>query len=72
MDSPEITVPETASYFSFTHFMQSESGFDGGNLKYSIDGGAFAIVPAAAFKYNEHSGVFGDAPARRAAGRSPR
>lgn len=62
MDTPEITVPETASFFSFTHFMQSEAGFDGGNLKYSIDGGAFAIVPAAAFKYNEHSGAFGDGP----------
>ena len=62
MDTPEITVPETASFFSFTHLMQSEAGFDGGNLKYSIDGAAFAIVPAAAFKYNEHSGEFGAGP----------
>ena len=62
MDSPEITVVETASYLSFTHFMQSEASYDGGNLKYSIDGGAFALVPAAAFDYNEHSGVFGDGP----------
>lgn len=62
IDSPEITVPEDASFLSFAHFMQSEQGFDGGNLKYSIDGGAFALVPQGAFSYNEHTGVFGDGP----------
>jgi len=63
LDSPEITVPEQASYLSFAHFMQSEAGFDGGNLKYSIDGAEFAVVPAAAFKHNGHSGEFEPAPA---------
>jgi len=62
MDSPEITVPDDASFLSFTHFMQSEAGFDGGNLKFSVNGGDFAIVPAAAFTYNGHSGAFTDAP----------
>lgn len=62
LDSPEITIEDGASFLSFTHLMQSESGFDGGNLKYSIDGGAFAIVPATAFKHNGHSGAFGDGP----------
>ncbi|MDO9452847.1 MAG: M4 family metallopeptidase [Stagnimonas sp.] len=62
MDSPEITVPDDASFLSFTHFMQSEAGFDGGNLKFSVNGGEFAIVPGAAFTYNGHSGAFGDAP----------
>lgn len=62
IDSPDIIVPENASFLSFTHLMQSEQGFDGGNLKYSVDGGAFAIVPQAAFSYNEHTGVFGDSP----------
>lgn len=62
LDSPEITVPDAVSFLHFTHFMQSESGFDGGNLKYSVNGAAFAIVPAAAFTYNAHSSVFGDGP----------
>lgn len=62
MDSPEITVPDDASFLSFTHYMQSEAGFDGGNLKFSVNGGDFAIVPGAAFTYNGHSGAFGDAP----------
>lgn len=62
LDSPEITIPENASFLSFTHFMQSEAGFDGGNLKFSVNGGAFAIVPGAAFKFNGHSGAFTEAP----------
>lgn len=62
LDTPEITVKTATDFFTFTHFMQSETGFDGGNLKYSIGGATFALVPAAAFTYNGHSGVFGDAP----------
>jgi bacillolysin len=62
MDTPEITVPDDAGYFSFTHFMQAEAGFDGGNLKASIDGGAFTIVADTAFFYNKHSSVFAAAP----------
>lgn len=62
LDSPEITIADDASFLSFTHLMQSESGFDGGNLKYSVDGGAFAIVPAEAFTYNGHSAAFADGP----------
>jgi len=61
MDTPEIIVPDDASFLSFTHFMQSEAGYDGGNLKYSVDGAAFAVVPAAAFTYNGHSGRFSNA-----------
>ncbi|MDB5968986.1 MAG: Thermolysin metallopeptidase [Hydrocarboniphaga sp.] len=62
MDTPEISVPDDAGYFKFDHFMQAEAGYDGGNLKYSIDGAAFAVVPPAAFFYNQHSGAFSDAP----------
>ncbi|MDP3857230.1 MAG: M4 family metallopeptidase [Stagnimonas sp.] len=62
MDSPEITVPDDASFLSFTHYMQSEAAYDGGNLKFSVNGSEFAIVPGAAFTYNGHSGAFGDGP----------
>ncbi len=62
LDTPEITVPDDASFLSFDHFMQSEAGFDGGNLKVSVNGGAFALVPAAAFTFNKHSGEFDPAP----------
>lgn len=60
--TPEITVPEDASFLSFSHFVQSELGYDGGNLKFSVGDGAFAVVPAAAFTHNAHSGEFEPAP----------
>jgi bacillolysin len=62
LDSPKITVSSAADFFSFTHFVQSESGFDGAQLRYSLNGGAFALVPDAAFTYNGHSGSLGDGP----------
>ena len=62
LDSPELDVPDDASYLSFTHFMQAEAGYDGGNLKYSVNGSEFAIVPQDAFTYNAHSSTFTDAP----------
>lgn len=61
-DSPPITVTDAASFLSFTHFMQSELGYDGGNLKYRIGSGEFTLVPANAFKHNGHSGEFEPAP----------
>ncbi|MEK6806938.1 MAG: M4 family metallopeptidase [Pseudomonadota bacterium] len=62
LDTPEITVADDASYFKFSHFVQTEFEFDGGNLKFSINGSAFALVPAGAFVHNGHSGTFGEAP----------
>lgn len=63
LDSPQIEIPGDKSYLSFTHFMQSEAGFDGGNLKFSVDGGTtWTLVPQDAFFFNAHSGVFNDAP----------
>jgi hypothetical protein len=62
LDSPTVTVSDTATTLKFTHYMQSEAAYDGGNLKYSVDGGDFAVVPSAAFIFNGHSGAFGDGP----------
>ena len=62
LDSPELVVSRDASFLSFSHFMQTEAIYDGGNLKASVNGGAFAIVPPGAFTYNGHSSAFGRAP----------
>ena len=63
LDSPQIEIPGDKSYLSFTHFMQSEAGYDGGNLKFSVDGGTtWTIVPKAAFFYGAYNGAFADAP----------
>lgn len=52
LDTPPITVVDGASTWSMTHLMQSEFGYDGGNLKFSINGAEFAVVPAEAFSFN--------------------
>lgn len=52
LDSPEITVADSTAVLSVNHLMQSEFGFDGGNLKFSINGAEFAVVPAEAFTHN--------------------
>ncbi len=62
LDTPEITVTDAASFLKFTHYVQTENGYDGGNLKFSVNGAAFAIVPAEAFVHNGHSGAFEDPP----------
>ncbi len=47
---PAITVPAgtTVSRLSFWHRRRFESGYDGGTLRVSVDGGAWANVPATA------------------------
>ncbi|NGZ99577.1 hypothetical protein G5V59_02075 [Nocardioides sp. W3-2-3] len=41
---------------SFDHYVASEVNFDGGNVKVSVNGGAFALVPADAWLYNAPGG----------------
>lgn len=55
--SPEITIPAdvTAPRLTFDHWVATEAGFDGGNLKISVDGGAWLVVPAASFVYNAYN-----------------
>ena len=40
---------------SFDHYIASEFGFDGGNVKISVNGGAFVLVPASAFIFNPYN-----------------
>jgi hypothetical protein len=62
MDSPTFTVGADSAFLHFSHFMQSEAGYDGGNLKVSINGGEFTVVPNEAFDHNPHSSQFSDGP----------
>jgi bacillolysin len=52
--SPTITVPTGATdlKLSFDHYVQTETGFDGGNLLVAINGGAFAVVPQDNYIFN--------------------
>ena len=53
--SPAITVPagNQAVRMAFDHYVATESGYDGGNVKVSINGGTFTVIPASAYLFNK-------------------
>jgi bacillolysin len=58
LQSPVISVPAEASVpvrLVFDHWVSLESRWDGGNLKASVNGGAFTLVPSAAFTFNPYN-----------------
>ena len=58
LESPSIRLPSGVvhSYrLGFTHYIASELGWDGGNVKLSVNGGAYAVVPAGAFFFNPYN-----------------
>jgi Zn-dependent metalloprotease len=55
--SPEIEVPDGRTpRMQFDHWVATEAGWDGGNVKVSIDGGAFEQVPNEAYLFNAPGG----------------
>lgn len=57
LTSPAIALPAGLStpILTFDHYVTSETGFDGGNLRISVDGGAWTLVPAADYTYNPYN-----------------
>lgn len=57
LESPEITIPAggSALRMTFDHWVGTEAGYDGGNLKISVNGGAWQLVKAADFVYNAYN-----------------
>jgi Zn-dependent metalloprotease len=55
--SPLIRTPDRSGVLamSFEHYVATETGFDGGNLKISLNNGPFEQVPAEAFMFNEYN-----------------
>jgi Zn-dependent metalloprotease len=56
--SPAITLPSAgilSPRATFEHSIASELNFDGGNVKISINGGAYVIVPKSAFIFNGYN-----------------
>ncbi|MBM0127776.1 M4 family metallopeptidase [Pimelobacter simplex] len=58
MSTPVLTVPEgELPRFSFDHYVASEVGFDGGNVKVKVNGAPeFELVPDKAWLYNAPGG----------------
>jgi hypothetical protein len=65
LESPEITIPAgtTTLRMSFDHWVATEAGFDGGNLKISVNGGVWQLVSAANFIYNPYNATMATAAA---------
>jgi hypothetical protein len=58
MASSTINIPNTTgatARLAFDHYVATEAGWDGGNLKASVNGGAFTLVPASAFTFNPYN-----------------
>ena len=53
--SPAVTVPagDQAVRMAFDHYVSTESGYDGGNVKISINNGAYTVIPASAYVFNK-------------------
>jgi Zn-dependent metalloprotease len=69
MISPDITVAaDGPGSLMFEHYFLTESGYDGGNLMISINGGIFtpvpplawSVVPGSAFVHNPYNGSLND------------
>lgn len=54
LNSPTISIPSGAPVprISINHFFDTELGWDGGNLRISVNGGNFNLVPASAVEFN--------------------
>ncbi len=66
LQSPAITLPGAAHLsprLTFEHYFATEAGWDGGNLKISVNGGAFAVVPASAYSFNAYNATLNTAAA---------
>jgi len=54
LESPTFVVPSSSARVSFDHWVAAELNYDGGNLKISVNAGAFNLVPSANITYNPY------------------
>lgn len=57
LTSPSIPLPATTNFAraTFEHWVATEAGFDGGNLKISVNGGPWQLVPPSEFTFNNYT-----------------
>jgi len=58
LESPAIHIPSSKTLsprLTFEHYAATEAGFDGGNLKISINSGPYTLVPASAYIFNPYN-----------------
>lgn len=60
LESPIINIPEvTGGTFemAFDHYVATETGWDGGNIKFSVNGGTWTIIPNGSYSVNPPNGT---------------
>jgi Zn-dependent metalloprotease len=57
LTSPSIVLPAGTDFAraTFEHWVGTEPGWDGGNLKVSINGGPFQLIPPTSYSFNGHN-----------------
>ena len=61
LDSPSIDLPlGSRPILLFDHYVATEERVDGGNVKISVNGGPFELIPAEAFLFNPYNDVLRD------------
>jgi len=63
LQSPIITIPDiTEGTFemAFNHYIVTEGSWDGGNIKYKIDTGAWTLLPVSAFTFSPYNSTLNE------------
>lgn len=57
LDSPQVTVSPTLEppVIEVDHWVATETGYDGGNIRLSVNGGPWELVPESAFRFNPYN-----------------
>ena len=58
LDSPVIVLPAgKVPHVAFDHYVATEAAWDGANLKISVNGAPYTIVPSTAYTFNPYNGA---------------
>lgn len=58
LDTPEIELPlGSRAFLTFDHYVATEDRVDGGNVRISVNGGPFELLPTGAFTFNPYNDV---------------
>jgi cysteine-rich repeat protein len=64
LDSPAIVLPVgEVPHVAFDHWVATEFGWDGGNVKVSVNGGAYVLVTGGAYSFNPYNSALNSAAA---------
>ena len=63
LDSPPMVVPAgIVPHLAFDHWVATEGGWDGGNVKVSVNGGPWTHVPASSYDFNAYNAALNSPP----------